>query len=485
MKKSFLYIFLVCVSLLFLTFNLKSQDIEAKIKIVSIKPAIVQVDGKFLNKNLASFNWSFLRDYADVSGIGSRFSKLNLIDEKGNKISSQELIPGEFQSNQIAEKFSYEVKLDVISDITSMAHVSWLGEKQGLLMLNDIFPQWQVKENQQLRAKLKLEIPRDWRIIVNENKISDDEFDVADISKSVFFVGRDFREKSVWFGKSQMNFLISGEWKFSDEEALQIVSSILQEHRKVFGELAFPKAQIFVLPFLKETNPDRWRAETRGANLTIVSGSSQYKSVAKQRLSEQLRHEIFHLWIPNGLALNGNYDWFFEGFTIYQALRAGVKLQQIRFQDYLNTLSRAFDNTQAASKKFKMSLLDASNKRWDGTTSLIYNKGIIVAFLCDLELLEKNGDSIEDVLKKIYKKHKIPNEFQDGNMAILKILKDYDELRPIIENYVESTTQIDLTQELTPFGIEVKNVGNETKLQINENLSSKQKDLLKKLGYNQ
>nr|MCU0239569.1 hypothetical protein [Pyrinomonadaceae bacterium] len=377
-----------------------------------------------------------------------------------------------------------EVNLEILPEITSMAHVSWITEKQSLLMLNDLFPQWQTKENQSVRAKIKLDIPKDWQIIVNETKVAENEFEVADISKSIFLIGKNFRERSAWFGKSQMSLVLSGDWKFSDDEALQIVSSVLQEHRKIFGELAFPRSQIFVLPFATETNPDRWRAETRGANLTIISASSNYKSVAKQRFSEQLRHEILHLWIPNGLALSGNYDWFYEGFVIYQALRAGVNLNQIRVEDYLNTLSRAVDNSEMASAKFKMSLLDASKKRWDGTTSLIYNKGIMVAFLCDLVLLEKTGDSIEDVLRKIYKKHKFPNQIQDGNTAILNILKEYKELRPIIENYVESSKQIELNQQLAAFGIEINKVENETKFQIMKNLSGKQKDLLKKLGYN-
>nr|MCU0240077.1 hypothetical protein [Pyrinomonadaceae bacterium] len=83
MKKNILKIVL---TLLFCLFNAQAQDVEATLKIISVKPAIVKIDGKFNNKNLSTFNWSFLRDYADVSGIGSRFSNLNLFDEKGNKI---------------------------------------------------------------------------------------------------------------------------------------------------------------------------------------------------------------------------------------------------------------------------------------------------------------------------------------------------------------------------------------------------------------
>ncbi len=487
MKFSFLQILLMLICLVYLSLSGKAQDFEAKVKILSVSPAKIQVEGKVLRKDLPSFNWSFVQSYADVERLGSRYSALNLADEKNQFIPSQELIPGEFQSNKIATHFKYDVNIDVLPEITAMAHVSWLSENKGLLMLNDIFPEWQVKENQQIRGKIKFELPNGWQLSGNENKVADNEFDVADISKAVFLIGKNWRERSVWLGRNQMILSIFGEWQFTDDEALQISSAILQEHKNTFGELAVSKSQIFILPFPEGTNPDRWRAETRGTTVTVMSGSSPYKSVAKQRLSEQLRHEIFHLWSPNNLALSGSYDWFYEGFTIYQALRAGVQLNQLRFDDYLKTLARAFDVAQTASNGQKLSLIQASNRRWEGSTQLIYNKGIIVAFLCDLAILqESNGKrSLTDVYRQIYRKHQFPNQMQDGNTAILKILKEFKELRPIVENYVESNKQIDWTEYLTEFGIESEIKDNETELKVLTKPNGKQKDLLNKLGYNQ
>ncbi len=75
----------------------------------------------------------------------------------------------------------------------------------------------------------------------------------------------------------------------------------------------------------------------------LLSGQSPSKVAALAGLGVPLTHELFHLWVPNGLKLNGDYDWFYEGFTLYQSMRAGMRLQSLGFQDYLNALSRAFD----------------------------------------------------------------------------------------------------------------------------------------------
>ena len=42
--------------------------------------------------------------------------------------------------------------------------------------------------------------------------------------------------------------------------------------------------------------------------------------------------------IPNDVNLSGNYDWFYEGFALYQSLKLAVGLNRIRFEDFLDTL---------------------------------------------------------------------------------------------------------------------------------------------------
>jgi predicted metalloprotease with PDZ domain len=136
---------------------------------------------------------------------------------------------------------------------------------------------------------------------------------------------------------------VSGEWQFSDAEAIKIADEIFKEYRELLGDAPVEKTQIFLMRFPKEIKFGRWAAETRGANLIVFSGDMPFKTQSLQRLHEQLRHELFHLWMPNNLALTGNYDWFYEGFTVYQALRTGISMNQIRFEDFLDTLAQAYN----------------------------------------------------------------------------------------------------------------------------------------------
>lgn len=459
----------------------KAQDLEINVKILPSQR--IRVEGKFLNPENLKLNReiSFLQNYAAVSELGKRIENLELFDEKKTKIGFKKLAAGEFQAENAPSAFAYEVKIDVPDNPASAANVSWLAANQGVLMFNDLLPQW--KDGQKISAKIVFEIPNDWKISSSETKSSENVFSVENVEKAIFLIGRNQREKTARIDKTNLNLAIDGEWQFSDAEALEMATAILTEYRKMFGEIPVKQAQILLLPFSRTFNSDRWQAETRDATVTIISGALPSKREALQRLHEQLRHEIFHLWLPNAVNLSGNYDWFYEGFTVYQALRTGVRLNQISFQDYLNTLGRAFD----LAKNQNVSLVEISNKRWTGTNNSVYARGMIVAFLCDSAMLNQGSGkrSLTEIFQKVYRKYHNAILPTDGNAAILAILKDYSELQLIVKNYIEGAAKIEWRDELNIFGIQIAEDGNATRLKVMPELSGRQKDLLDKLGYNQ
>jgi predicted metalloprotease with PDZ domain len=209
-----------------------------------------------------------------------------------------------------------------------------------------------------------------------------------------------------------------------------------------------------------------------------------FKTLSLQSLHEQLRHELFHLWIPNNLALKGNYDWFYEGFTVYHALRTGLAMNQIRFEDFLSTLAEAYnlDNLQTQ----KVSLVESSKNRWNSANPQVYARGMLIAFLCDLRLLKtsKNSRSINNLMQEIYLKHRVSNKPVDGNAAILTILKSYAELDSIVEIYIKGTENINWKTDLESAGIKIKDENSLVKLSVSTKLKGNQKDLLNELGYN-
>lgn len=461
-----------------------AQKIEANLKIESISPPILNVKGRVLREN-AGKNWTFLRSIAGVENLGERIKDLSLTDKSGRAVAVKKFIAGEFLAEESAESFSYRVDLTSFKNISAAAHVSWLSGEQGVLMLDDLLPQFPTSDGQPVSARINFELPIDWKIVGNEAVAGQNSFDVANIEKAIFLVGKNWRESEVAVGENTLKFAISGEWLFSDAEAAQTASEILREYQKIFGAASGEKQQIFLLKFPKETKTGNWEAETRGANVIILSSDMPFKSQSIQRLHEQFRHEFFHLRIPNNLALKGNYDWFYEGFALYQSLRTGVNLNRIRFEDFLDTLGRAFDSDNLQSQK--VSLIEASKNRWSGANLQVYARGMLVAFLCDAALLRasRGKRSVTDILRQVYQKYKKPNQPQaEGNAAILSLLNDYAELRPIVERYVKNAEKINWQADLESVGIESNGETFPVKLSVKSKLSGRQRDLLDKLGYN-
>ena len=483
-RQKFPHWLIFCVEILLLAAACSAQDIEAVVKFVS--PVSMRVEGKFLQSNIiqSNKNWAFARSIGNVENLGARVSDLNLTDKKGQPIAIKKLIDGEYLADSEANAWSYQINLNPPRDETAVAHISWLKDEQGILMFGDLLPQFVGKDNQPISAQIKFELPKDWKILTSEKSLAENSFRVGNIEKAVFLIGKNWREKEILSESHKLNFAISGEWNFTDAEAHKIASDIFAEYRKLFGEIQSEKLQIALVHFPKEIKFGRWEAETRGANLTIFSSDMPFKTSSLQRLHEQFRHEFFHLWIPNNLALKGNYDWFYEGFTVYQALRTGVSMNQIRFEDFLSTLAEAYNlgNMQTQT----VSLLSSSKNRWSGANSNIYARGMLVAFLCDLAIIKRGGNSrsVNDIFQEIYRKHRAPNETADANTAILNVLSGYAELNSIIKNYIKGTSKINWKTDLANVGIETTEENFLTKLRVKAKLNGKQKDLLNKLGYN-
>jgi hypothetical protein len=475
----------ILVEILLFVFAASAQEIEANIKIKS-SPSNVIVEGKFLKENFVQSdkNWSFANSAVGAENLGARILDFNLKDKNGGAIVFKKFNDGEYLAEMQANAWRYHINLNPLPNVAAMAHVSWISGEQGILMLDDLLPQFGAGRNEPVSANIKFELPKEWKIISSEKRSGENSFFVLNIEKAIFLIGKNWREKEISVDNTSLNFVVSGEWNFSDEEAVKMAGDIFGEYRKLFGETVNPKAQISLVHFPKQTKFGLWEAETRGTNLTILSSDMPFKTLSLQRLHEQLRHEIFHLWIPNNLALTGNYDWFYEGFTVYQSLKTGLQTNQIRFEDFLATLSEAYniDNLQTQ----KVSLIEASKNRWNGANPQVYSRGMTAAFLCDVALLRasKGKRAISNVFQEIYSKHRVPNKPENGNAAILRILENYKELRPIAEKYIKGAGKVDWQTDLESIGIEAAETNSFTKLSVKAKLDSRQKSLLDDLGFN-
>ncbi len=473
------------LSLLFLlachSLSVRAESVNGSVSILSSSPPRVRVEGE---RSVATDRWSFRNVYASVIGIGERIENVKLADAQGRNVAVRKLAPGEWKAEAAATRFTYEVKLEPPSMATDAAYVSWLAGEQGFLMLGDLLPL--SGDRKTAGASLRLLLPPGWSVGTTETKSADGRYEIRDAERAVFFVGRDLREKRATVGPMDFTFTTTGEWAFTDEEAARLASSILKEHGETFGGAVEGRAMLMLAPFPRPMAAERWSAETRGRTVLLLSGRSPSKVEALARLSVPLTHELFHLWIPNGVALDGDYDWFYEGFTMYQAMRAAVRLNLLTFEDFLSAIGRSYDAYASARDSDKLSLIAQSERRWTGSPALIYQKGMLVAFLYDLTLRQKSGGkrSLDDVYRALFRKHRAGEQRADGNAAVLGALNEPAEMREFTRRFVESAGAFELARTIAPFGLRVESGGVRTHVSVADDLKREQRDLLRKFGYN-
>ena len=243
----------------------------------------------------------------------------------------------------------------------------------------------------------------------------------------------------------------------------------------MLGPLPAEHTTVALLKFPAPENPGVWEAETRGSTVTIISSDMHFKTQSQQRLHEQLRHEIFHLWFPNAVNITGDYAWFYEGFALYQSLKLGVTLKRIRFEDFLDTLSRAYSidsNSKPLGPFTESSKIDPT---------LLYARGMVIAFLSDLRKLQstRGKEDSANGLRELFAMHKMPAASIESTAALRKIVGD-----EVLQRCILFAGPIDWDGDVAASGFESLRSGRTVKLQISTKLNGRQKAILKRLGYN-
>lgn len=477
--RAILHISAVFVLILqFFTYG-QAQDVEVRIRFLADVPSIVEIEGEYVSTKARKNprNLSLMTEYAGVTGLAERVSNIGFADRDGKTLTNKRFNAGEYVADGDISLFRYFVNVAPLGPRSAAAHISWINADAGLLMLDDLMPQ---SSGEKISARVKIGLPAGWKIFSTARQTQGGFFDVDNIEKASFVIGKNWREVNA----GALKILISGQWQFTDDEAAKMAVEIFGGYTKTFGSWASPAAQIAIFKFPGDVPHGNWEADTRGGSISIASSDMPFKSQSLQRLHEQLRHEIFHLWIPNGVNLSGRYDWFYEGFALYQSLKLGVAVNRLRFDDYLDSLSRAIVIDNFGSQR--RSLIDASNNRWTGSDTQVYARGMLAAFLCDLALLERSKGKIstDTLVAEIYQKHHSGTNRTDGTTAILNIMRSHPELVPVIDRMITGADKFEWTALLAAAGIEVSTLNSTLALRVVTKPSGRQKDLLDKLGYN-
>lgn len=457
----------------------RGQTLRAQIRIVSLSPARVRID---LELPTATNVLSFPNTYAGVLGLGDRIERLEAsLDARS--IQVRRLAPGEYQSETKFTWLSYEVNVTEPGQPARMSNVSWLNQDQGLLMLADLLPR--PPGNSGTVARIELDVPSGWSVASNIPG-KDHKYLTADPDKVVFLIGPSVREKSRRIGATELSLITSDRWPFSDADALKIAEKLISEYSNLTGHVLKNNAVLMLIPFPGEAGPERWSAETRGNAVVLLLGRQANRKRVLAKLGIVLSHEIFHLWVPNALDLEGPYDWFFEGFTLYQALRTDLRLGLISFNTYLETIARVYDSYLSSTDGDRLSLIAASERRWTTSSSLVYDKGMLVAFIYDLVLRHSTDcqGSLDDVYRQLFRRYATGHG--SANETIIKVLTEPTRMESFVKDYVEGAGPVNLESALASYGIELhRGVPGRaaTRLGLASDLNKTQRKALRCLGY--
>lgn len=437
----------------------------------------------------ASQSWSFRDSYAGIVGLGNRVRGFQGFDANGKQIAVRTIAPGQFASAELATRFKYEIDLKPTARPSDAAFVSWLGPENGMLMFGDLLPQPEFIQEPRAPTTVRLVLPSGWTAYASDTAKPRAELEIADPDQTVVLVGKNIRVSTSAILGKPFTVLTDGDWAFTDDDALQMATSILQFHSKTVGLLPCESASLVLLPFSQPTSPNKWSAQTRGCTTTLLMSKVPSKTGALAQLGNALTHELFHLWVPNGVALTGDYDWFYEGFTMYQAARAAVRLDLLSFEQFLNAIADAYDGSLQADAQ-KLSLIEASKQRWTAGAPSVYSKAMVVAFIYDLDLRaqSKGKRSLDDVYRHLFSVNARNVRLQnarDGNAAAMAVLRAGLPAGDFTERFVTAPAAIELEKELAPFGLRVEKFAVRTHISVADHPRGGARDLLKQLGYNE
>ena len=418
-------------------------------------------------------SWSFRNAYAGVLGIAERVGDFRATTSSGEDSGAKKIATGEFRSDRPASKISYQVDVSK-PNAADISHVSWISGDYGLLMLADLLPR-------EFRSvSINFELPGGWAVN-GANSGDASLYQVAAPESAVFLVGRVFRKAQGSVDDMFVTTVLGGSWPFKERDALGAATRVMKSYRRLTGYQWPGGVFIVIAPLPVKVGNVKWRAETRGATVVLlIDPSADFKNWVGQ-LAVIFTHELLHLWVPNQLKLDGDYDWFFEGFTLYTALQTALKLKIITFKEYLDTLARVYDSYLSYADD--LSLIEASERRWTTPGSLVYDKGMLVAFLYDLRVRKDSGGktTLADRYRELFSGRVAANA--SGNEAIIALLDSPPAMNGFARSQVESKAKLELEQVLPSYGLTLDSSGKQSELRVNHDLNAEQKKLLRSLGY--
>ncbi len=439
------------------------------------------------------FEMRFVDRFAGIEKLSERVFSLRIKDANGQRILPEILGNGiyRFNAGNAADiSFAYEIRLAQVRgasvDPGRYALTTNLSAQVGFILLADILPDLcLVSEKKCLESvvRLKINAPDDWQIATTERE-SYGAFEVADVQKAVFFLGR-MRSQTINVGSLHIQIAITGERNLSDVQVALMIGAIAREQATIVGNAAENNFLVTLMPFPVPLTGLRSSALTRGRSVIMLLNPDEDLPRTLKHYQKHLAHEMFHFYLPEAFAVRENFDWFWEGFSRYIGLLTLNRLKLLGLPELLEEMSNEDALYQANPVRETVSLLAASPEKFAsaGNYDLVYRKGTLVAWLYDLELRRqsKGQKNVTHVLREMYQNYR-DSKNEIGNREVLSSLRKPGRFDKLIRDYIEGTKKLDLSENLAPYGLlRDKNPGRQ-RITVNPKLSAQQNALLAQFG---
>ena len=405
---------------------------KPEVKIAVSSPAEIKIRIESLSPGR---EWSFRNAYAGVLGLAERVEQFRALGAGGTDLNAKKITTGEFRSNAGAESIEYVVRLGRPT-AADVANVSWIAGESGFLVPADLLPL------QLTDVLVEFSLPSGWTIHSALEVDAQGKYRIPKPENAVFFVGRGLRRQEKTVGDVVIDAVIGGAWSFKDPAVLKAAAKVLEKYRALTAFKLKTKTAVMIAPLPFASGSVKWLAETRGSTVVLLMDPQAKIKNWPGQLGIIFTHELLHLWVPNSLSLKGDYDWFFEGFTLYTALVTALDLKFINLKEYLATLQRVYDAYLARADD--LSLIDVSERRWTSGNAAVYNKGMLVAFLYDLAIKRDSRGKLwlGSVYTNLFARSAAQPE--NGNDVIIHLLSSTPAGAELAKSYIEGQKEIDL-----------------------------------------
>ena len=460
----------VFAGIILLCFGISSAHANTRVTISIPTSGQIKVEAELSS---AARSWSFRNAYAGALGLAERVEAFEAFGQSGQDARVKKSAAGQFRSELDATRITYLVRLSN-PRAADLPHASWLTEDRGFLMLADLIPV------DMASLSVEFVLPAEWSVESSIAPEGNGRYEVLAPEKSVFFLGRLLRRTSKSVNGMTLETVINGTWRFKDDDALKAGTEVMEKYLALTGFKLPGKSVIMIAASPVSLGNSIWKAETRGSSVVVLMDPAARAKNSIEQVRVIFTHELLHLWVPNSLKLEGDYDWFFEGFTLYMALRTALELKVINFKGFLTTLAGVYDSY--SSRPDQHSLVEESERRWTNSGTQVYVKGMLVAFLYDLMIRKESGTktTLADRYRELFNGGVAANT--SGNEAIIGLLGSSPASKDFVKSYVEDIREIKLEQLLPSYGLQLDS-SKGTQLRVSRELDEDQKQLLRSLGY--